>query len=332
MPPTAVVIGEAMIEVPSSADRLIGSHRPDETPKPGGKSHRQAQPQELDGSHRTFAGDTLNCAAAIAAVSDDISVRYLTGVGVGKRSEQLIDFCASLHVDASGSTRIPDRHLGMYWIETGDHEQRFRYQRDISAARAALSQGIPVPPVGPGDAVILSGITLAVATTGRDQMIGQLAEARTAGALTGFDLNYRTALWPDVHTAQMAFEAMLETADIVKASIDDTRCVWNEDAVSFCERAVRSGASEVIVTDGDRKLVAAAGGEYRWYQPPDVDVVDASGAGDGFFGTYLGHRLSGIDPFEAVWHSIKVAACVVRFHGALRYLNHRDAGQTGGST
>ena len=313
MPPTAVVVGEAMIESQSSADEPCESHRQDESSKPCG-------------SRRTFAGDTLNCAAAIAAVSSDISVRYLTGIGEGEQSVQLIDFCASLRVDASGSTRVPDRHLGMYWIETGDPEQRFRYQRHKSAARAALSQGIPIPPVGPDDAVVLSGITLAVATTGRDQMIGQLAEARTAGASTGFDVNYRTALWPDVHTARAAFEAMLETADIVKASVDDTRSVWNEDAVSFCERATRSGASEVVVTDGDREMVAVAGGEHRWYQPPTVDAVDASGAGDGFFGTYLGHRLSGTDPFEAVRHSIEVAACAVRFNGALGYLVSRLTG------
>lgn len=304
MPSTAIVIGEAMIELRSSA---------------GGSG----------GSHRSFAGDTLNCAAAIAAAGPDISVRYLTGVGEGERSAQLIDFCASLHVDASGSTRVPGRRLGMYWIETGDAEQRFRYQRDRSAARAALTQGIPIPPVGPGDAVILSGITLAVATTGCDQLIGQLAEARASGASTGFDLNYRAALWPDARTARVALEAMLGKADIVKASVDDARSVWHEDAVSFCERATRSGASEVVVTDGDREQVVIAGGEHRRYRPPTVDVIDASGAGDGFFGAYLGQRLSGVDPFEAVRHSLEVAARVVRFNGALGYLTGTTASDGG---
>ncbi|MDE0269547.1 MAG: PfkB family carbohydrate kinase [Acidimicrobiaceae bacterium] len=324
MPPTAIVIGEAMIELWSSADEPGRAYGQDESRR-SGEPHGSNRFQESDGFqlggfHGTFAGDTLNCAAAIAAVDTDISVRYLTGVGEGERSSQLIDFCASMRVDASGSMRVPNRQLGVYWIETGDTEQRFRYQRDKSAARAALSRGMSIPPVGPGDAVILSGITLAVATTGCEQLIGQLAQARASGALTGFDLNYRTALWADVHTARVTLEAMLEKADIVKASVDDTRNVWNEDAVSFCRRATRSGASEVIVTNGHSELLAVTGDEHRWYQPSTVDVVDTSGAGDGFFGTYLAHRLSDVDPFEAIHHSLEVAAHVVRSNGALGYL------------
>ena len=295
MPSTAIIIGEAMIELRSSAN-------------------------ESHWSHKTFAGDTLNCAAAIAAVNADISVCYLTGIGIGERSSQLIDFCALLGVDASGSTRVSDRRLGLYWIENDDAEQRFRYQRDKSAARKALSQGILIPEVGPGDVVIVSGITLAVATTGRDRMLGQLTEARAAGALVGFDVNYRAALWPDVHTAQQSLQAMLDESDIVKASVDDIRRIWDEDVVSFCERVAQNGASEIIVTDGNRELIVMAGGEYRRYRPATVSVLDPSGAGDGFFGTYIGHRLSGVDPFDAVQPSIDVAAQVVRFNGALGYI------------
>lgn len=97
MPPTAVVIGEVMIELQSSADEP-------------GVSHGSGESFGSGISHRIFAGDTLNCTAAIAAISTDISVRYLTGVGEGEQSSQLIDFCTSLRVDASGSMRMPDRH------------------------------------------------------------------------------------------------------------------------------------------------------------------------------------------------------------------------------
>jgi 2-dehydro-3-deoxygluconokinase len=294
---TVLVVGEAMVELSPAGD------------------HRLAW---------TFAGDTLNCAAAIADAAPDARARYLTGLGDDPISTEFVEFCRRLGVDTTGAPVVPGHNLGLYWISTLDGERHFRYWRNESAARHALRQGIEWPEHPNPDAVVFSGITLAVAGTGAGVLLERIVGARAGGATVAYDTNHRPILWPDADTARHLNEQALATSDIIHASVDDTAALWGDDAEAFIARATESGATETIITDGPDRVDALVDGERLAVEPQVVPATDTTGAGDAFFGTYIGRRLAGDAAGPAIERAIAVAGVVVQSPGALGHLlDHR---------
>ncbi len=71
-----------------------------------------------------------------------------------------------------------------------------------------------------------------------------------------------------------------------------------------------------------RPIVVAVGeamsdGSPSRHHPPAAESVDPSGAGDAFFGTYVAHRIAGVEPTVALERSMTRAAVVVQSPGAL---------------
>ncbi len=268
----------------------------------------------------TFGGDTFNCLAAIVAAAPTTTGRYLTGLGDDPASAWFTEFARALRIDMSSCPVITDRNIGLSWISRQDGDRTFRYWRGESAARAALQDGLSL-----GDRhhslIVISSITLAVAGPGASSLVAAVAESRRAGARVALDTNHRAVLWPSEESARAAIEQALEHTDVLHASLDDVAAVWNEDAETFCDRMTTMGVAEVIVTDGPGPIVVRRGSDSLTVEPPSVEVADATGAGDAFFGTYLGRRLEGDDVDLAVERAIEVATRVVQSRGALTYLN-----------
>lgn len=292
-PPIALCIGEAMVELTT-----------------------------LDDSHLawTFAGDTLNCAAAIAAAAPNVAVQYTTGIGEDAISAAFTHFAQSLRVDATSASVVAGRTLGLYWITTVEGERSFQYWRSESAARHALQSGVDLPAPGSVAAMELSGITLAVAGPGAFDLLDKIEAHAAAGAMVCVDVNYRSALWNSADEAREVLERSAGSADVVKASADDIRAVWGVDAREFCTSIVAAGASEVVVTDGPRPVLLVADDEALTITPPAVKPTDTTGAGDAFFGTYIGRRMRGGDRRSAAEAAVTVAAQAVCSPGALGYL------------
>lgn len=272
-----------------------------------------------------FAGDALNCAAAIASANPDATVHHLTGVGDDARATEFLDFCHSLGVDASTSPVVPGASFGLYWITTIDGDRRFQYWRSESAARQVLRAEAALVPTPAPDLVVISGITLAIAGPSANQLLDQVAAAKAQGATFAYDTNHRAALWSDAATAQSISELAVALADTVHASTDDLKAVWGEDdPAAFGSRLSQLGVRETIVTDGAGRVLAFVEDEQHWATPEAVDVVDTAGAGDAFFGTYLGRRLANDEIDDALSVALDVCTAVVMSPGAVSYLSdHR---------
>ena len=291
--PTVLAIGESLIEL-----RQTGDH-------------------EL---RWTFAGDALNCAAALAAVNPLASVQHLTGLGNDEQSAELTEFCASLGVDSSPSVVVPGRSLGLYWITTEDGDRRFTYWRSDSAARHLFQAETQFLAYPPPDLVIVSGITLAVAGTSAPQLLDQLEQAKRAGARVAYDTNHRATLCPDPDVMRAHAERALAIADVVHASVDDIETLWGDDERVLSDWPHIFEIAELLVSDGDGAVRLLDREREFHLQPAVVPVVDTSGAGDALFGSYLGHRLTGRPVDDAVARALHVSATVVQCAGALTYL------------
>lgn len=297
---SVLAIGESMIELTDEGDQLVSW---------------------------TFAGDALNWAAAISQALPGADVHHLCAVGDDSRSAGFSTFCRALGVDTSISPVLPGRNMGIYWISTVNGDRRFRYWRGESAAREHLQSCQQVLAHQSPDVLMFSNITLAIAGDRAADFLDEVAHARSTGCTVVYDTNYRDALWWDrARTREVEADA-LNAADYVHASLDDVQSVWGEGLAEFVRRLEHAGVAEAVITDGAGDVVIAQKGTTTAARPPRIDPVDTSGAGDAFFGTYVGCRLASTTVDEAIAAATDVCAEVVRHRGALTYRTARRSGR-----
>lgn len=274
----------------------------------------------------TYAGDALNWAVAIAHALPGADVQHLCAVGDDERSIEFATFCASLGVGTAASPALPGRNMGMYWISTVDGDRRFRYWRAESAAREYFRSAASLWPAVDPDVVMFSNITLAVAGPNASNLLVEIASLRERGATVVYDTNFRSQLWTSAEAARSTESQAFGAADYVHASLDDVAAVWQTTAIGFATMLADADVAEAIITDGAGEVLITQAGTTTSIQPRTVEPTDTSGAGDAFFGTYVGRRLLGSSIEDAVESAAEVCAQVVSHAGALTYRRAGDSG------
>ena len=89
----------------------------------------------------------------------------------------------------------------------------------------------------------------------------------------------------------------------------------SKDPVSIADRLISSGASNVILTDGENGIHGFSGGQYIRLYSPEVDVVDSNGAGDTFHGAFCYALSEGYDIEKALAFSVICASFKCRSSG-----------------
>ncbi|MER0237296.1 sugar kinase [Fulvimarina sp. MAC8] len=270
-----------------------------------------------------FAGDTLNTLWYVRAGLDPErdEVSYFTALGDDGFSDRIADFLNANGIGTCAIRRIPGKRPGLYLIEQKDGDRRFTYWRDTSAARQlADDENALREAISAADCIYLSGITLAILpAAGRALLVDLCAEAKAAGKTVAFDPNIRPSLWAGLEEARQSVMRLAEAVTIVLPSFDDETAVFGDaDPQTTIERYRSVGVAEIAVKNGAHTIAFRSEDEEGMVEAlPDIQPVDATGAGDSFNGAYLCARLKGATAREAVEVGRDTAAKVVGVHGAL---------------
>jgi fructokinase len=121
----------------------------------------------------------------------------------------------------------------------------------------------------------------------------QLAEER--GKIISLDPNYSRRIWPNYREARDVLERMLGYATITKPSLDDAGRVFGagEEPETYIERFHQMGPPIVVLTMGADGILLSEEGEVTYVPARNVEVVDATGAGDSFWAGFLTALLDG---------------------------------------
>ncbi|MEM7614970.1 MAG: sugar kinase [Pseudomonadota bacterium] len=269
-----------------------------------------------------FAGDTMN--TAIYAARGGAKVSYASAVGQDRLSDALLSFAQSYGVGTEGIARSDSRSIGLYAIETdATGERSFQYWRDTSAARHMFG-----PDTAPdfsalagADVVYFSGITLAILTPAvRAALLNHLKGLKAKGVRIAFDSNYRPALWEGPATARATIRAAWEISDIGFPSIDDEMALFDELPMAVVARLSATSMQICVLkqgAEGPRIIHPTAQRGDVADCPQATSVLDTTGAGDSFNGTFLAAYLSGATPPEAAREAHAMASRVVGTPGAI---------------
>jgi 2-dehydro-3-deoxygluconokinase len=266
------------------------------------------------------AGDTFNTASILAracrALRMPSEVAYVTGLGDDPLSDTIAQALAD-HGLIDASVRVTGRSCGLYLLDAASGAMW--YWRSDSAARELFRGADWIPDVTP-DLAFLSLITVQqMSERCRDATTGWLAAIRARGATVAFSLNYRAVGWPSSDDARAAAQPFINGADMVLASSGDCRALLDSaDPRSALDRLMEIGASEAVVTAGvDGAFLADRETHHRVPTGPPDRVIDPTGAGDAFAGTYVAWRLAGRPPLDAARAAVRVASATVASAGAL---------------
>ncbi|MGW0787884.1 carbohydrate kinase family protein [Streptomyces sp. NPDC002911] len=164
------------------------------------------------------------------------------------------------------------------------------------AGRAAYTFEItwtlgPVEQPGEPPQHVHTGSVATALEPGADTVLDLVRSLRTA-ATVSYDPNVRPALMGDHARAVHRAERCAALSDIVKASDEDLRWLYPDEAPEeAAERWLRSGAAVVLVTRGAGGAVAFLPGATVSIGAPPVRVADTVGAGDAFMSGTL-HALA----------------------------------------
>ena len=191
----------------------------------------------------------------------------------------------SFGVDTSHVLWEEGGRAGVYFIEPAapPRPARVLYDRAHSSASRISPAAVDWSLLDAVRHVHLTGITVALSDSCRATVARALAEARSRGCSTSFDVNYRARLW-SAEAARQALEPLLAGVELLITPLADARLLWglpaDGDAAAAALRE-RFGAGVVAVTRGAEGALCHDG-QVRSAASFPMREVDRVGAGDAF--------------------------------------------------
>ena len=247
---------------------------------------------------------------AIALRESGHDVTYVGARGRDTASEIVANALAA--ADVSALLEVVDAPTGtVVSLVDADGQRRMLTYR---GANSLLSRRFVDEALREGfDHLHVSGYLLLDPAT-RDVAAGALTGARRRGITTSIDVCSVAplqAVTPEVFLASAINASQLfanEEEALALTDTLDTRAALDTLAELF---------DEVVVTLGPRGAAGALGPQRAHVEAFDVEVLDTTGAGDAATGAYLGARLHGLAPAQALAIAMEAGARAVGGLGAV---------------
>jgi 2-dehydro-3-deoxygluconokinase len=260
-------------------------------------------------------GDTSN--AAIAAARQGARVGYITALGQDMPGDSFMALWAREGVDASTVIRTDRWLTGVYFVTHDQQGHHFLHYRTNSAASMYTAADLPETAVAGARMFYISGISQGISTTSADAVFAAIDIARRSGVKVAYDTNYRPRLWPPARAAAVMHAAMAQ-ADYALPGIEDVQILTGlSDPDAMLDFYLRLGPQVVVLKMGETGAYLATPEHRVRILSHAVHVVDATGAGDTFCGSFLARILAGDAPEQAARYANVAAALKCTGYGAV---------------
>ncbi len=237
---------------------------------------------------------------AVAASRLGTEAAFVGSVGDDLFGNFILDALGAEGVDTGGVRRCdPPTRTSLAFVEIDEEGDReFTFYRSDPAADELLSPEDITEDLFSGASFLNFGSIPLI----QDPVASAVKEAAKLAAdadvSVACDVNFREHLWQSIETAREAVDSLLDLSRIVKLSDDELSPLLG---VESSEEAAR-----MLLDRGVELVLVSLGPDGAFYATPDfsgtvpafeVDVVDATGAGDAFLAATLSH-LSEKDSFD----------------------------------
>lgn len=205
-------------------------------------------------------------------------------------------------------------------VDLDDHGERsFTFM--VRPSADLFLEPADLPTFSAGEWLHVCSIALS-AEPSRSATFQAMADIREAGGYVSFDPNIRPDLWPDENALRRCLEQALQSADVVKLSVEELAFLTGDADVQGGLNTLmqRCPARLVLVTQGKEGVIAWHQGAVKHYPATPVQCVDTTGAGDAFVAGLLYGLAAGQELVPAIALAQRCGALATTAKGAMTAL------------
>ena len=270
---------------------------------------------------------------AIAVAKNGLEASMCCKVGDDDFGRFLMDILAEYHVTAASPRLCEEAVTTMAFVTLEDDgERKFTFARKPGADTLLAPEDVKEEDIA-DSAIIHAGSCSLSAQPEADATVKAMRLAHEMGKIVSFDVNYRNVMWKDdVEACAQAVRDILPYVDLLKISEEEVDSMGGEEALQDLMKD--NDIALIIETLGSEGAQALFAGETLRIQGRRVKAVDATGAGDAFWGAFLASlRIQGVakpadltaDVIRTAMDYGNVSGCIcVQSKGAIASLPTRE--------
>lgn len=232
---------------------------------------------------------------AIAVAKNGLNAAMCCKVGNDGFGRFLMDTLAEYNVKAACPQLCDEAVTTMAFVTLHpDGEREFTFARKPGADMLLAEADVREEDIA-ASAIVHAGSCSLSAQPEAAATVRALRLGRELGKLVSFDVNYRNVMWnDDIAACTAAVMDILPYVDLLKISEEEVEMLGGEAAIPAL--MAKNGVAVVVETLGSKGARAYFGGEEIEVPGRRAKAVDATGAGDAFWGAFLAKlRLSGVE-------------------------------------
>ncbi|WP_339274160.1 aminoimidazole riboside kinase [Enterobacter asburiae] len=263
-------------------------------------------------------GAPANVAVGIARLGGQSA--FIGRVGDDPFGHFMAKTLADEKVDVKSLRLDPAHRTSTVVVDLDDHGERsFTFM--VRPSADLFLETADLPTFSAGEWLHVCSIALS-AEPSRSATFEAMAAIRKAGGYVSFDPNIRPDLWPDENALRRCLEQALQSADVVKLSVEELAFLTGDAEVNvgLDTLMARCPARLVLVTQGKEGVIAWHDGTVKHYPATPVQCVDTTGAGDAFVAGLLFGLAAGQDLTPVIALAQRCGALATTAKGAMTAL------------
>ena len=263
-------------------------------------------------------GAPANVAVGIARLGGQSA--FIGKVGDDPFGRFMAKTLADEKVDVKSMRLDPAHRTSTVVVDLDEHGERsFTFM--VRPSADLFLESADLPTFSAGEWLHVCSIALS-AEPSRSATFEAMAAIREAGGYVSFDPNIRPDLWPDENELRRCLEQALQSADVVKLSVEELAFLTGnvEVNVGLDTLMARCPARLVLVTQGKEGVIAWHQGTVKHYPATPVECVDTTGAGDAFVAGLLYGLAAGQDLTPVIALAQRCGALATTAKGAMTAL------------
>ncbi|WP_265110740.1 carbohydrate kinase family protein [Halosolutus halophilus] len=252
-----------------------------------------------------FGGSAANVAVALERIGHP--PLFWTRIARDRFGDYLADALHESAIPDRFVVRDPDAKTTLAFVSNDeDGERQFDFYRAGTADTRMQTGTVPDETLADVSWVHLTGVTMSVEPS-RGAMLDLAARARRQGCTVSLDPNTRPEMWASEDEFATVIRDVLEQVDVVKATPEDLEAAGfdDDDPEALAAAVAAFGPHTVLLTLGGEGAFSYGTSEsplsgIETHGGYDVDVVDTTGAGDGFLAGAIASLAAGVESPERV--------------------------------
>lgn len=231
-------------------------------------------------------GAPVNVMAAMAKLGAKTAFIGKAGNDMhGRFLKETLDSCG---IDSRGFSLSDDYFTTLAFVDVKpDGEREFSFARNHGADKMLDKSDIPLDLIRSSGIFHIGSISL-TNEPARSATLFAVQKAKESGCVISYDPNYRASLWKDTKTAKKQMRNILSFADLVKMSEEEIELLTDENSYEKAAAILlKAGVKIAVITLGKEGAYVQAHDGGKIVKGFKNKAVDATGAGDSFWGGFL---------------------------------------------